>query len=127
MENYIYLSKAETLHALILDYVLDCSETDQGIYKLKRRSSEKNIFDWLSGGVFTKDIQRAHRVISQVDAGSCWINTYNLAPPEVPFGGFKASGIGRENGHAALEHYTQTKTVYVEMNDVDCGLLYKED
>ena len=86
-----------------------------------------NIYDWLSGGVFTKDIQRAHRVISQVDAGSCWINTYNLAPPEVPFGGFKASGIGRENGHAALEHYTQTKTVYVEMNDVDCGLLYKED
>jgi len=81
----------------------------------------------LGGGVFTKDIQRAHRVISQVDAGSCWINTYNLAPPEVPFGGFKASGIGRENGHAALEHYTQTKTVYVEMNDVDCGLLYKED
>ena len=42
MENYIYLSKAETLHALILDYVLDCSETDQGIYKLKRRSSAIN-------------------------------------------------------------------------------------
>ena len=96
-------------------------------YTNTKKSKNIDIFDWLSGGVFTKDIQRAHRVISQVDAGSCWINTYNLAPPEVPFGGFKASGIGRENGHAALEHYTQTKTVYVEMNDVDCGLLYKED
>merc|ERR1719295_659660 len=80
----------------------------------------------LGGGVFTKDIQRAHRVIDQIEAGTCWINTYSLAPTEVPFGGFKASGIGRENGHAAMESYTQTKTVYVEMNDIDCGLLYSE-
>ena len=80
-----------------------------------------------AGGVFTKDIQKAFRVISQIEAGSCWVNTYNIAPPEVPFGGFKASGIGRENGHAAIEHYTQPKTVYVEMNDVDCGLLYTKE
>jgi len=80
----------------------------------------------LGGGVFTKDLTRAHRVISKIEAGSCWINTFNLAPAEVPFGGYKMSGIGRENGHAAIEHYTQTKTVYVEMNDIDCGLLYRE-
>ena len=49
-----------------------------------------------------------------------------MAPAEVPFGGFKASGIGRENGTAALEFYSQSKTVYVEMNDVDCGQLYQE-
>ena len=49
-----------------------------------------------------------------------------MAPAELPFGGFKMSGIGRENGLAAIEHYTQYKTVYVEMNDVDCGPLYQE-
>ena len=48
-----------------------------------------------------------------------WVNTYNLTPIEVPFGGAKQSGIGRENGLAALEHYTQRKTVYVETGDVD--------
>ena len=81
----------------------------------------------LAGGVFTKDITRAHRVVDNINAGSCYINTFNLAPAEVPFGGYKMSGIGRENGTVALEHYTQMKTVIVEMNDVDCGQLYRED
>ena len=81
----------------------------------------------LAGGVFTKDLNRAHRVVGALNAGSCYINTFNLAPAEVPFGGFKMSGIGRENGTVAIEHYTQMKTVIVEMNDVDCGLLYRED
>ena len=76
--------------------------------------------------MFTKDLTRAHRVIDRIDAGTCWVNTFNLAPAEVPFGGFKQSGIGRENGTAALEFYSQAKTVYVEMNDVDCGLLYQD-
>jgi betaine-aldehyde dehydrogenase len=73
----------------------------------------------LAAGVFTRDIQRAHRVIAQLEAGTCWINTYNLTPIAMPFGGFKRSGIGRENGHAALDHYSQWKSVYVEMGDVD--------
>lgn len=73
----------------------------------------------LAAGVFTKDIQRAHRVINALHAGTCWINTYNLTPIELPFGGYKKSGIGRENGHAALDHYSQIKSVYVEMGDVD--------
>ncbi len=73
----------------------------------------------LAAGVFTGDIRRAHRVIARLAAGTCWINTYNLTPIAVPFGGYKRSGIGRENGHAALDHYSQWKSVYVEMGDVE--------
>jgi betaine-aldehyde dehydrogenase len=74
----------------------------------------------LAGGVFTRDLARAHRVVAQLQAGICWINNYNITPVEIPFGGVKQSGIGRENGLAALEHYTQLKSVYVEMGDVAC-------
>jgi len=74
----------------------------------------------------TKDLTRAHRVIDSLQAGSCYINTFNLAPAELPFGGYKMSGVGRENGLAAIEHYTQYKTCIVEMNDVDCGPLYSD-
>jgi len=81
----------------------------------------------LAGGVFTKDLTRAHRVVNALEAGTTYINTFNLAPAELPFGGYKMSGIGRENGLAAIEHYTQYKTVIVEMNDVDCGLLWSDD
>ena len=72
----------------------------------------------LAAGVFTKDLPRAHRVIAELQAGTCWINTYNLTPVEIPFGGFKQSGIGRENSLAALQHYSQLKSVYVETGDV---------
>lgn len=75
----------------------------------------------LAAGVFTKDIQRAHRVIGQLQAGTCWINTYNLTPIEMPFGGYKKSGIGRENGHAGIEYYSQVKSIYVEMGDVEAA------
>ncbi|MGL4414570.1 betaine-aldehyde dehydrogenase [Roseinatronobacter monicus] len=73
----------------------------------------------LAAGVFTRDIMRGHRVVSQLQAGTCWINAYNLTPVEMPFGGVKASGVGRENGHAALEHYTRIKSVYLGLGDVD--------
>lgn len=69
----------------------------------------------LSAGVFTADFSRAHRVVDQLEAGTLWINTYNLCPVEIPFGGSKQSGFGRENSAAALEHYTELKTVYVGM------------
>jgi betaine-aldehyde dehydrogenase len=72
----------------------------------------------LAAGVFTRDLARGHRVIDELQAGTCWINAYNLTPVEIPFGGFKQSGIGRENSLAALEHYSQLKTVYVETGDV---------
>ncbi len=73
----------------------------------------------LAAGVFTNDLTRAHRVIARLQAGTCWINHYNVTPIELPFGGVKMSGLGRENGRAALEHYTQLKSVYVAMGDVD--------
>lgn len=71
----------------------------------------------LAAGVYTKDLQRAHRVIGQLDAGVTWINNYNLAPVELPWGGYKTSGIGRENGITSLESWTQLKSVYVEMDE----------
>jgi len=72
----------------------------------------------LSAGVFTRDLARAHRVIAELQAGTCWINNYNVTPVEIPFGGFKQSGIGRENSLAALDHYSQLKSVYVETGKV---------
>jgi betaine-aldehyde dehydrogenase len=73
----------------------------------------------LAAGVFTSNLTRAHRVIAQLQAGTCWINHYNVTPVELPFGGVKMSGLGRENGRAAIEHYTQLKSVYVALGDVD--------
>ncbi|MFO1151505.1 MAG: betaine-aldehyde dehydrogenase [Alsobacter sp.] len=72
----------------------------------------------LAAGVFTRDIQRGHRVVARLEAGTCWINAYNLTPVELPFGGVKRSGVGRENSKAAIEHYTRIKSVYVEMGAV---------
>lgn len=73
----------------------------------------------LAAGVFTKDIQRAHRVIHQLQAGICWINSYGNSPAEMPVGGYKQSGIGRENGIETLDHYTQTKSIYVGMSNIE--------
>lgn len=73
----------------------------------------------LAAGIFTNDLTRAHRVIGELEAGSCWINAYNLTPVEIPFGGVKSSGVGRENSKAAIEHYSQIKTVYVEMGHME--------
>jgi betaine-aldehyde dehydrogenase len=72
----------------------------------------------LSAGVFTRDLARAHRVIGQIRAGSCFINSYNDAPVELPFGGARMSGVGRENAKAAIAYYSQLKSVYVRMGDV---------
>ncbi|WP_194442602.1 betaine-aldehyde dehydrogenase [Pseudoalteromonas simplex] len=73
----------------------------------------------LAAGVFTKDIQLAHRVIHQLQAGICWINSYGNSPAEMPVGGYKQSGIGRENGIETLDHYTQTKSIYVGMSNIE--------
>ncbi|WP_299045594.1 betaine-aldehyde dehydrogenase [uncultured Tateyamaria sp.] len=73
----------------------------------------------LAAGVFTRDLARAHRVAAGFEAGTCYINTYNDAPVEAPFGGVKASGVGRENSSAAIEHYSQVKSVYVRMGDLE--------
>jgi betaine-aldehyde dehydrogenase len=73
----------------------------------------------LAAGVFTRDLARAHRVVRALRAGTCWINQYNLTPIEMPFGGVKASGIGRENARAAIEAYSQPKSVYVALTPVE--------
>lgn len=73
----------------------------------------------LAAGVFTQDITRAHRVIHQIQAGICWINAYGVSPAEMPVGGYKMSGIGRENGCETLKSYTQIKAVYVGMQPLE--------
>lgn len=73
----------------------------------------------LAAGIFTQNLARGHRVISRLEAGTCWINNYNITPIEMPFGGVKQSGLGRENSRLALEHYTQVKSVYVALGNVD--------
>ncbi|SEK57291.1 betaine-aldehyde dehydrogenase [Halomonas daqiaonensis] len=69
----------------------------------------------LAAGVFTESLNRAHRVIHRLEAGICWINTWGESPAEMPVGGYKQSGVGRENGLETLAHYTQTKSVQIEM------------
>ena len=73
----------------------------------------------LAAGVITRDVTRAHRVVAALEAGTCWRNHYNVTPIELPFGGVKLSGLGRENGKAAIEHYTQLKSVYVALTDIE--------
>ena len=69
----------------------------------------------LAAGVWTSDVRRAHRVAHAIRAGTVWINAYRSVGPMAPFGGFKASGLGRENGLEALHEYTEHKTVWVEL------------
>ncbi|MGR6872662.1 betaine-aldehyde dehydrogenase [Pseudomonas sp. HK3] len=82
-----------------------------------RRANDTDL--GLAAGVFTKDIRRAHRVIHKMQAGICWINAYGNSPAEMPVGGYKSSGLGRENGSETLRQYTQLKSVYVGMNPID--------
>lgn len=69
----------------------------------------------LGAGILTRDISRAHRVADQLQAGNIWINSYNLIPPGLPFGGSKQSGFGREGSVYALEAYTEVKATYVQL------------
>jgi aldehyde dehydrogenase (NAD+) len=71
----------------------------------------------LAAAIWTKDIDKAHLYAKRVKAGTVWVNCYHVVDTTTPFGGFKMSGNGRENGEAALEHYTELKTVTVKLNN----------
>ena len=73
----------------------------------------------LAAGVMTRDLARAHRTAAALEAGVVWINSYNMTPIPMPFGGSKQSGLGRENGLAALDFYTERKSVYVNLGRVE--------
>ena len=70
----------------------------------------------LAAGVWTKDVKKAHYVARKLQAGTVWINTYNIYDTAAPFGGYKQSGFGREMSAHAIEHYTQVKSVWVDLN-----------
>jgi aldehyde dehydrogenase (NAD+) len=70
----------------------------------------------LAAAVWTRDVKKAHYVARRLQAGTVWINTYNVYDTAAPFGGYKASGFGREMSAHALEHYTQVKSVWVDLN-----------
>jgi phenylacetaldehyde dehydrogenase len=74
-----------------------------------------NTYYGLAAAIWTKDIDKAHLFARKVKAGTVWVNCYHVVDTTTPFGGFKMSGQGRENGEAALEHYTETKTVTVKL------------
>jgi aldehyde dehydrogenase (NAD+) len=71
----------------------------------------------LAAAIWTKDLDKAHLFARRVRAGTVWVNCYHVVDTTTPFGGFKMSGQGRENGEAALEHYTELKTVTIKLGD----------
>lgn len=73
----------------------------------------------LAAGVVTNRLQTAHLIIAKLEAGICWINTWGESPAQMPVGGYKQSGLGRENGIQTLKHYTQTKSVQVELGSFE--------
>ena len=76
--------------------------------------ANKNIYG-LAAAVWTNDIKKAHQLSRRLKAGTVWINTYGLMDAALPFGGFKQSGFGRELGMHAVEHYTELKTVWMNL------------
>jgi aldehyde dehydrogenase (NAD+) len=71
----------------------------------------------LAAGIWTRDVSRAHRVAGRLEAGTVWVNMYRAMAPQSPFGGYKDSGIGRQNGVDAIREYVQTKSVWVELSE----------
>ncbi|MBS1868424.1 MAG: aldehyde dehydrogenase [Actinobacteria bacterium] len=71
----------------------------------------------LAAGVWTTSLSRAHRMAHRLDAGTVWVNTYRALSPTTPFGGFKASGYGKESGQESIAEYTRVKTVWLDLSD----------
>ena len=94
----------------------------QGLYRRTRSTAPDELVRkandtayGLAAGVWTRDIQKANRIASELRAGTVWINCYNIFDAALPFGGYKQSGWGREMGHEVLEQYTEVKAVCTPM------------
>ncbi|KAF2151383.1 NAD+-dependent betaine aldehyde dehydrogenase [Myriangium duriaei CBS 260.36] len=87
-----------------------------GVEEVVKRANDTGL--GLAAGVFTKDVNAAHKVISQLQAGITWVNTWGESPAEMPVGGWKLSGVGVENGRKGLENWVQNKSTLVEMGGV---------
>jgi aldehyde dehydrogenase (NAD+) len=85
----------------------------KGIDEVIQRGNQT--FYGLAAAIWTKDLDKAHLFAKEIKAGTVWVNCYHVVDTTTPFGGFKMSGVGRENGEAALEHYTETKTVTIKL------------
>ena len=70
----------------------------------------------LGASIWSNDLTRVHRLIPQIEAGVVWVNTHNLGDPSQPFGGYKQSGIGREQGREQLDMFLETKSVWIDLN-----------
>lgn len=70
----------------------------------------------LAGAIWTSNVQRAHRAAARLRAGTIWINSYRAVSPSVPFGGFGASGMGRENGVDSINDFLESKSVWIELS-----------
>lgn len=95
--------------------ILSFDDIDDAIFRAN--SSEYG----LAAGIITSNVARAQHVAKRLDAGYVWVNNYNLSPVEVPFGGRKMSGFGKELGLNPIDDYTQIKTVYIEAGNVDAS------
>ncbi len=121
------LSKGYFLEPTIIDELSDCSELQQQevfgpVVTIRSFKYPKEAVKWanttpygLSASIWTKDISRAHKVAAQLDVGTVWVNTWLKRDLRMPFGGVKASGLGREGGEDSLKFFTESKTVCISL------------
>ena len=118
VEPTVFLAEsddAEIVREEVFGPVMTILPFDTEMEAVKRANTSKF---GLAAGVMTNDVMRAHRVVKKLQAGTVWINHWNLSPLEMPFGPYKQSGYGKELGMESLDQYSQVKTVYMEMGVV---------